>query len=384
MLYLANRRSILTRQGVIIACFICSMCIVSDLKADDNVFVVYDIASTTGIELGRGYDTLTGTPRSNCVDIQKRNEPSGIGPDSVTFHAYRVENSSQLDKSLGISASASIKIGIGSGSASSSYTKEMSVSSYSLSYVVESAVRQKGPSIDVQDLQNRYKVLLNSKKEDAYRRFRMICGDGFISEMPTGGDFRAVVQIATNSQKANESTAASLGGSYGTTAAAGSFANAVKKAAQSSEVRLWSFRRGGDGPVPITADDIASSAANLPTLARQSPAPVQIAVMNYIGVLDDPTLPLPTFIERSSSIAGLARMSSKARDQISDVRYILDNPEQFYGQTSDIFQLNNELNALVSFREVVSARADQCMLLDGGCVIGDLSVPSPLARPARR
>lgn len=352
--------------------------------ADDEIFTTYDINSTTGIELGRGYDTLTGSPRSKCVKIQSTNESSELGADSVTFHAYRVENSSQLEKSLGMSASASIKIGVGSGNASASYSKEVSVSSYSLSYVVESAVRHKGKSIDVQDLQDRYKNLLNSRSPDAYHRFRMICGDGFISEIPVGGDFRAVIQIATNSQKETEAAAASMEGSYVTMAGSGSFSSAVKKAAQSNEVRIWSFRRGGDGPVPITADDIATSASQLPVLAKQAPAPVQIAVMNYLGILDDPMLPLPTFAERASRISELAALSSKARDQISDVRYILEHPDQFYGQASDIFQLNNELNSLVSFRELLSARADQCVLSDGICATGDLSLPLPLARPARR
>lgn len=354
------------------------------LAQEDDIFQVYDLQDTTGYDLGRGFDVLTASPRGECVVVQATDKHDEFGPASVNFRSYRIENSQQLDKALGISVSASIKLGVGSADASASYSQSLSLSSYTLNYVVEASVRRKGKSIKVQDLQDRYKKLLFSGNPEAYRRFRAICGDGYISEMPVGGDFKAVIQITTSSQKESETVAASMGGSYSIFSGAASFSNAVKKASETNEVRIWSFRRGGEGPVPITADDIASSAANLPVSTKDSPAPVQIAVINYIGVIDDPMLPMATFTERSAKIRFLGSLSAKARDQMADTQYIIDHPKQFFGQPDDIFELNAELEMLNDFRKLVSARADECVKADGYCVTDDLVVPLPIVRPARR
>ncbi|RVH37815.1 hypothetical protein [Sinorhizobium meliloti] len=351
---------------------------------EDEIFQIYDLDSTTGFDLGQGFDVLTGAPRGRCVEVQETVNHDELGPGSVSFRSYRIENSQQLDKALGISASASIKMGIASASTSISYSSTLSLSSYTLNYVVESSVRRKGKSIRVQDLQERYKKLLASGNPDAYRRFRAICGDGYISEMPVGGDFKAVIQIATNSQKEAETIGASIGGSYAAFSGAASFSNAIKKASETNEVRIWSFRRGGEGPVSITADDIASSAANLPVAVKEAPSPLQVAVVNYLGVVDDPMLPLATFTERAAKIRLLASLSAKARDQMADAQYIIDHPSQFFGQPADVFDLAAEQQALANFRQLVSARADECIKADGQCVTDDLLVPLPIARPARR
>lgn len=350
----------------------------------DEIFRIYNIDTGTGYDLGRGFDILTSTPRNQCVVIQEAIAHPELGPESVVFRSYRIESSQQLDKALGISASASIKLGVGSGTASSSYSDSLSISSYTLNYVVDGSVRQKGKSIKVQDLQDRYKRLLSSGNSDGYRRFRTICGDGYIAEMPVGGDFKAVIQITTNSRSEAQALSVSLGGSYAAVSGAASFSNAVKKAAETNEVRIWSYRRGGDGPVPITPDEIATRAANLPVDVKQAPTPLQVAVYSYLGILDDPMLPLATFSERAVQIERLASLSAKARDQLSDVQYIISHPAQFFGQPSDIIQLTNEQNALIEFRKLVSDRADQCIQVDGMCVVDNFVVPTPLARPARR
>ncbi|PDT20050.1 hypothetical protein [Rhizobium hidalgonense] len=356
----------------------------AEASGQDDIFQIYDLQDTTGYDLGRGFDVLTASPRGQCVVVGAIEDHVEFGPVGVNFRSYRIENSQQLDKVLGISASASIKFGVGSANASASYSSSVSLSSYTLNYVVEASVRRKGKSVQVQDLQERYKKLLFSGNPNAYRRFRAICGDGYISEMPVGGDFKAVIQITTSSQKESEQVAASMGGSYSIFSGAASFSSAVKKVSETNEVRIWSFRRGGEGPVPITADDIASNAANLPVSVKDAPAPVQIAVINYIGVVDDPMLPMATFTERAAKINLLGSLSAKARDQSADARYILDHPNQFFGQPSDLFELNAELAALNDFRKLVSARADECVNSEGYCMTDDLTVPLPIARPARR
>jgi hypothetical protein len=363
----------------------CVILVTTPVKAQqDDTFRVYDVDSSTGYDLGRGYDILTNSPRNQCVIVSKTIEHPEYGPSEVNFKSYRIENSEQLDKALGISASASISAGVGSASASASYSSTLSVNSYSLTYVVQSSVRRKGKSIEAQDLQERYSRLLSSGNPSAYKRFRTICGDGYISEIPVGADFRAVIKIVTKSRAESESVSASLSGSYASMSGAASFSSAVKKVAQSNEVQIWNYRRGGEGAIPIGADDIATAAANLPVTSKDAPTPTQIVVISYVGLLSDPMLPLDNFSERSGQLDKLALLSSKAKDQLGDVDYIIKNPDQFFGQPADILQLSEEQNALYAFRQLVLARANECIEAAGACVVDDLTIPLPVARPARR
>jgi hypothetical protein len=354
------------------------------MAQEDAIFKIYDIDSTTGLDLGRGFNILTLSPRNQCVVIQKTVEHPEYGPSEVAFRSYRIENSEQLDKALGVSASASASWGVASGSASASFSSAISVSSYSLSYVVDSSVQRKGPSVQVQDLQERYRKLLASGNPDAYRRFRAICGDGYIAEMPMGGIFKAVIHISTKSRAESEAISASLSASYAGISGAASLTSSLKELAKTNEVEIWSLRKGGEGPVAITPDEIAKSAAELPVSAKAAPVPLQVAVFSYLGVLDDPMLPLETFSERAAQIERLASLSAAVRDQWSDAKYILEHPAQFYGQPEDVIKLTDEIQALVNFRLLVSARAEDCVRSDGSCLVDDLSVPIPTARPARR
>ena len=349
-----------------------------------DTYRVYDIDSDTGLDLARGFDILTTTPRNQCVVVQTTIDHPEYGFNGVQFRSFRVESSQQLDRMIGLSATASINVGVGRGSASASYLDSLNVNNYSINYAVEATVTHKGKSVQVQELQERYKKLLSSGNPDLYRRFRSICGDGYITEMPIGGSFRALVQIQTHSRDDAQRLSASLGGSYSAFSASASFSSAIREIAKDNEVRIWSFRRGGDGPVPITVDDIATSAANLPIAVKQAPTPIQIAVMSYVSALDDPALPVATLSQRAGQVERLATLSQKARDQISDARFILNHPDQFQGQSTDALSLSNEIATLNVFREAVSTRADSCISADGVCLIDDLIGPSPLARPARR
>jgi len=351
---------------------------------EDDTLRIYDIENTIGIDLGRGFDILTGAPRAECIQPREAVDHPEFGPDIVEFRSYRIENSQQLDKTLGISASASIRMGVTSANASASYSNALSVSSYGLNYVVESSIRQKGKSLLADSLKEPYKKLIASGKPEMLSRFRTICGDGYITEMPKGGAFKAIIQITTNSRAETEAMAASIGGSYAAASGAASFSSSVKKAASTNEVRIWSFRRGGNGAVPITADDIATAAASLPISVAQTGVPLQVAVFSYATVLDDLAVDLGTFTERASKIEKLANLSADARNQLSDAQFIIDHPSQFYSTPGDLPQLAQEVEDLNGFRLLIQQRADLCVKSDGVCYLDDLTPPQPSARPARR
>ena len=351
---------------------------------DDPLFRLINIESTAGLEVGRGYDILAGKPRADCVDRSVLEAHPDFGPNSVTFHSIRIENSAQLDQALGVSASASLSTGYASGSASASYSKSLLISSYSLSYLVETVVSAKGNSIRDVKLKDQYRSLIVKGGDAAINRFRTICGDGYIGEFTMGGSFQAVIQIHTKSKAESESLAATASASFSMASGSASFSSAVKKLAQSNEVRIWSFERGGGGPVAITPDDIASKASSFPDAVKKSPTPSQAAIFSYILLLEDPTLPLIDFVKRETALSYLKDISERARDQQADAQYILDHPAEFYSSPTDLPALAIELKTLDDLQSVIRAKADACVKGAGSCEIVDATLPSPTSRPARR
>jgi hypothetical protein len=351
----------------------------------DPLFRVVPIDDATGFELGRGYDILTGSPRGDCVERTVVQNNTSFGPNSVSMRSARTESSEQLDKFLNISASASASFGAYGGSASASYTNSLSVSKYSLTYAVDVSVVRKGDSIRDASLKSKYSVLLKSGKDDAIRRFHDLCGDGFIDEMQIGGRFQALIQIHTNSQSDAESVAASLSGSFGGVASgSASLAQSLKQVSQSHEVKIWTFQKGGSGPIPLTPDELASRAAAIPDLVKVAPNPIGVAIFSYTTILDDLTLPVDDFAARESTILQLSSLMNSAKDQQADAQYIFDHPSEFDSTPADIPKLATEIMQLKAYQNDIAKLASDCLDSSGECGDIDLPIPPPTARPARR
>lgn len=351
---------------------------------EDPLFRIIKLESNAGLEVGRGLDILTGSPRSDCVERSIVEAHPNFGPNSVTFRSIRIENSEQIDKALGLSASGSVNAGFGSGGASAAVSNTLSISNYTLNYLVETVVSAKGNSIRDVKLKPQFSALIANGNPLAIERFRTICGDGYVGEFTMGGEYQALIQIHTKSKADSESVAASLSASFSMATGAASFSNSLKKVVETHEVRIWSLQRGGSGATPITAEDIATKASTLPDNVKQAAIPNQAAVFSYILLLEDPTLPLTDFVQRETALSYLVGLSRRVRDQQANAQYIYDHPSEFYSSPTDIPKLAAEINALINYRKVINARAAECARAGGICESIDMAIPSPTTRPARR
>lgn len=351
--------------------------------AEDPLFRSVLIESNTGLEVGRGFDVLTGNPRADCVNRTAVDSNSAFGPSSVRFRSIRIENAEKLDRTLGISASASVNTSFGGGGGSASFSNEVSVSSYSLNYVMEAVVSGKGPGIRDVKLKPEYKALIAGKNPDMMR-FRSICGDGYIGEFTLGGEFVALVQIFTKSKKESEEITAKANASFGMASGSAAFANAVKSMAATSEVRIWTMQRGGGGPIPTSVDEIAQKVANLTESVRAAPTPTHAAIFSYITLMGELGKSFASFSKREIALSYLSDLLRKARDQQADAQYIFDHPSEFYSLPSDLPSLAIELQDLRTLRSQIFIRAEECVTSNGNCETVALSFPRPLARPARR
>ncbi|WP_157386334.1 hypothetical protein [Rhizobium leguminosarum] len=356
----------------------------ASIAQEDELFRTVPLDNNVGFEVGRGYDILKGNPRADCVDRSVVQDHPSFGPNSATFHSTRIENSEQLDRALSVSASASVQAGSWGGSASAAFSNSLSVTSYGLTYLVSSEVDGKGDSIRDVKLKDRYLKLISSGKASSLARFRDICGDGYIGEFTMGGLFQAVVQIHTRSQAETESLAATVGASFTMASGSASFSSSLKKIATTNEVKIWTFQRGGAGPIPLTPDEMAAKAAALPDSVKSAATPTQAAIFSYIMLLEDPDLPLIDFTKRERAFSYLSERLRTARDQEADLQYILDHPNEFYFSPADLPRLANERRDLDDFRTVIEAQAQACAENAGDCTINEIPMPVPTSRPARR
>lgn len=350
----------------------------------DTLFRIVSLKDATGMELGRGYDILTGNPRGDCVDRTTTQDNSKLGPNEVTFRSTRIESSESLGKFFNVSASASAGWGTFSGGASASATSALTVSRYNLTYAVDAEVNRKGDSIRDASLKSRLTNLIKSGEAEKLARFHDVCGDGYIGELQFGGRFQAVIQIETTSQSDTEQTAASVNASFGAGAGAASFAQSIKRTAETHAVRIWSFQKGGSGSIPLSPQELQNRVAALPDLVKASPSPIGAAIFSYVTVLDDVSLPVEDFKTREQALVQLSQVMQRARDQEADAQYILDHPSEFNSNPSDLPKLAMELSQLRQFEGSVTKAAQACIAAAGQCTISDVSVPSPIARPARR
>lgn len=354
------------------------------LADDDPLFRVVAISDATGFEVGRGYDVLKENPRGDCVDRTIVQTHPTFGPSNISFRSNKVENSAELDRSLGLSASASVQGMSWGGSASASYSSTLAVSSYNLVYVVDVQVRSKGDSIRDVKLKEQYLKLVSGGKSPSLERFRAICGDGYIGEFAMGASFHAVIQIETRSKAESESIAASVGASVGMASGAAAFSSTLKQASKTNKVTVLILQQGGSGPIPVTPDELTARAASLPDAARASSVPIQAAVFSYITLMEDPNIPFMDLAGRENALHQLSLKAQAARDQQADAQYIFDHPSEFYSASVDIPRLAAEINSLIDYRKALIAAASACVRDAGTCESVDVPMPAPTVRPARR
>lgn len=364
------------------SCFFASN--LPSFSEEDPLFRVVPIEDTTGFEVGRGYDILKDTPRGDCVDRSIIQNHPNFGPSNVSFRSTKVENSTELDRALGLSASASVRGLSWGGDASASFSSTLAVSTYELAYVVDVQVSSKGDSIRDVKLKESYQKLIADGKDQSLERFRAICGDGYIGEFTMGGRFQAIIQVQVNSKSESEATAASLSASLGMASGASSFSSTLKRAEKSNRVSIYIVQRGGSGPIPIGPDELTARAAALPDNVRASAAPIQAAVFSYITLMEDPNIPLIDLAGRENALNTLRSKAQSARTQQADAQYIFDHPSQFYSHPTDLPLLAAEINGLVDYRKALAARAQNCIRDAGSCESVDLPMPAPTARPAWR
>jgi hypothetical protein len=351
---------------------------------DDPLFRVMPIGDPTGLEIGRGIDIITGAPRGDCVEPITTPEAL-TGQDNIQFQSNEITSINELNTALGVSASAQFNGGFGGASASASFAQSLSVQEYSFFYFVRASVAIKGGSLKAVHLKSEYLTLLRAGTPAALKHFRDLCGDGYISEFAEGGEFEAIVRIGTKTRKEREDISASFSGSTSFASGAAAFSSQLEKYARTNDVRISTYRRSGNGqPIAITAADIQNQASTLPAIAKSGPIPLRMGIFSYLTVVVDNSVGIQDLAEREIQISKLALFYNEITQRVSEITYIVDNPNEFYSNSLDLPQLVDEMKELQTDKAQIENFASKCIQNGGACSFNDISLPSISVRPGRK
>ena len=336
-----------------------------------------------GMAYGVSFDSVAGEVRDDCVVRTTPEPPSGVAGQEVIFKLRQITSSSALMKELNISASASLRATFGKVSAKASYASKQNVNQFSIYLLVQVSVTN--PMRRMRDIKLTDEAwdLLEKNGEE---QFRERCGDEFLSGITTGGEYLAILQIATKTEKDKEEVSVSVRakGAGGTWKAGADFKYALETIAQEHEIEVTSFQQGGDTKtIPDTVDEIIKRAVEFPQQVEGDKAFAYSAFFQKYDTLRLPDGKNPIDVENQKRvIEKLADYYLSYSDILNSIEYIFKNSDQFVD--FDVKAMNQEANEIRKTLNELSQSASDCFNNYKSCKLPG-SLRSPIVvLPARK
>jgi hypothetical protein len=342
-------------------------------------------SSNDTLTLGIGYDSLRGEVRGRCIVAGQAQQTAG---ELLRYRLLNVENQSSLYRSLAVSASA--KYGAASGGINAS--SEVSVNRFS-SYLFISMIMEVGVNSVVATgateprLTDAAVTLLSANPA----RFREQCGDHFVATIASGGEFTAVVEIATSSDAEKRSVDAQVSGGSGMFSGSAAAKSRFEQITSNKSVKV-SVVRGGGGGALVGQEGLAAAILSFPAeIAKRPPAqlrPYRIMLKDYASLTLPEGFGRATFDDQARRVfIENADVFIVTHEQASaDAKYALDNPAQFLQFDRGPLQtyMKNADIAMRSVRNSITAclAATQCGTFSAP-QLQTVSVPDRIPGPTR-
>ncbi len=168
-----------------------------------------DFIPDIGLACGNGFDSLSVEVKRSPVENRSTRElPGG---QAVEHELLQVENVSQLNKALGLSAKGSFRTGFIKTSAKASYMKSHQMDRYSLHLLASTKVKNREVDLANLSLSDEAKSLL--KKPKGLTLFHKAYGDRFVRAISYGGEYFGILRISSNSKRDKKRIQASISAS---------------------------------------------------------------------------------------------------------------------------------------------------------------------------
>ena len=205
--------------------------------------------------------------------------------------------------------------------------------------------------------------------------------------MLTGGEYFAVIEIATHDEtdKTSVSAKMSASGLFGVVSASGKFTQVMQEIAQNHTLRVTSFQQGGQGDqttVATTAEAIIQKAATFgSTVAGGAAAPYAVLLEDY-KTLNLPAAPNFIDLENARTVMEYCAERYKALMLLlNKVEYILEHQSQFV--SPDVAALNEAKKQLTGAINIVKNAASKCADKVEQCAIPQFTIPE-IPLPTRK
>lgn len=237
---------------------------------------LWEPAPDDGVELGFGWDSSKGRIVPNrCVSVTPIRATGQVARVSLS----EVSDTSEVMKSLKVSASVSVKTMFASGSAAASFAKSSKVSAQSTTFLLDATVengilfagprgaadvaRLAFPSIEspaalAKDEPGR--LTFQPWAEKLLKRsvdFRAYCGDAYVSAISSGARLFATISFSSSSSTMKQAVSTAIKGTYGPVKAEGSAAEAQATTLAGTSLDVQYLQVGGArGAIAVTREGL--------------------------------------------------------------------------------------------------------------------------------
>ncbi|MFA6901723.1 MAG: hypothetical protein WC236_01435 [Gallionellaceae bacterium] len=271
-----------------------------------------------GMLLGKGYDTVSGTVKSDCLNYQTVDVPLQAAlQDSWNFQ--EISSSTDILSLTSVDAGASVNVGMFSASAEMSMLNNTQVSNYDVTVLAQVSREQKWNLVSQSQLKPAYLQVSEANPV----QFMNQCGNRYVSGVLYGGTLYTVLSVKTSSQSDSENVRVAVRASYGPFGSGqGSVSQQTTSVLASHETTITGYATGaGANPIPMTLDEVKNRWKNFPAEVQATGgAPMQVILAEYPSV----AAPINPLIYE---LAALRWDFATAR---REVRYVIDNNNQFY------------------------------------------------------
>lgn len=292
------------------------------------------IPFTDGMELGLGFDDLTGAVRSlAAIEF----DAPGAATEDLGMTGYYdtslVRTAEELYESLGVSVAAEGRYGLFSASAKVDFAESSKFSSTATFLVARAKVdkaftraRNPRPVPDAQQL------VRDGRMDDFRNRY----GDHFIGGVKSGGEFVAVLSITSEKLEEEQQLAVSLKAGMDGLVASGSVSasveSKVKELREKSEIRVSIYQRGGAGAqisYTATVEEVLERLRTFAGAIEQNPSAFEVQIASYDG-LAFPDQPSWFDLAHAQEVLDdCMRMRLELRTLRNDLDAVLTTPELF-------------------------------------------------------
>ncbi|MHB9841920.1 hypothetical protein Q8F57_044880 [Paraburkholderia terrae] len=341
------------------------------------------------MDFGLGFDSATGNIRGLAVTRTPAAPVPGADGQMVRFHVHSVTTISEVKSALGVSADASFAGISGSGSASVEFAESSELHSYSCFLLVSSSVTNASTHMLDEKLitgPGSPAELIASGNLD---RFHDAFGDLYIKGIETGGQFFAIIQIATSDSTDQTNVAASLSVTAFVGAGVGSLQSHFNSSAMSSlsthHLDIFCLQNAGQGVSQqqfTTIDEMLTAATNFAETALKHPVAFRVELMDYVS-LNLPPPPNAVDIQNAKDVLADSAARREAWLQFrNDIAFILQNPAQFNTPPVDLGALDSDGSRALN---QISAAASTCLNNLSACrFVTNVPEPDRSKLPSRR